>query len=81
MKALNFVKADYESRYGVIKVEWRRDEDGVHISFEVPAGTTATLRLPAGVIVAHKSRRASTYDEEYEVVLNEGAYTFDWSAK
>lgn len=81
VKGLDFVKADYESRYGVIKAEWQRDEDGVRISFEVPAGTTATLRLPAGVVLAHKSRGASTYDKEYEVLLNEGKYTFYWSAK
>jgi alpha-L-rhamnosidase len=78
VKSLNFVKADYESRYGVIKSEWRRNEDGVRLSFEIPAETTATLRLPAGAISNAEVKRVVVDGQQLEeVVLKAGKYSFD----
>ncbi|PSL29738.1 glycoside hydrolase family 78 protein [Chitinophaga ginsengisoli] len=77
-KGLNFVKADYESRYGVIKSEWRRNGGGVRFSFEVPVGTTATVRLPAGVLVSPKVKRVVIVGQALdEVVVGGGKYVFD----
>lgn len=38
--------ASYKSVYGLIKSEWVRDEENIRYVFEIPANTTATIRLP-----------------------------------
>ncbi|WP_343690098.1 family 78 glycoside hydrolase catalytic domain [Chitinophaga sp.] len=43
---LTFAKADYECRYGKIVSSWKRVGKQVILEVEVPAHTTATLRLP-----------------------------------
>ncbi|SHM94987.1 family 78 glycoside hydrolase catalytic domain [Chitinophaga sp. CF418] len=80
VKGLNFVKADYESRYGVIKSEWRRSAGKIRFSFEVPVGTTATVRLPAGALVSQKVKRVADLELD-EVELKGGKYVFDLQVK
>lgn len=44
---LSWVKASYESLYGCIKVEWQlSDEGSFRLQVDVPANTTATIRMP-----------------------------------
>lgn len=77
VKGLNFVKADYDSRYGVIKSEWRRAGGKIRLAFQVPVGTTATVRLPAGSVISPKmpvKRGAQGVDE---VVVQGGRYVFE----
>lgn len=78
VKGLDFVKADYESRYGVIRSEWRRRGEKVRFSFEVPIGTTATVRLPAGVLQSPPQvKRVNVAGQEFdEVLLQGGKYMF-----
>ncbi|QHS62552.1 family 78 glycoside hydrolase catalytic domain [Chitinophaga agri] len=76
VKALNFVKADYESRYGMIKVEWKRVDKGIKLSVEVPSA--ATLRLPVGVLKGKQTKLVTVGDQQYdELSLQQGKYTFD----
>ena len=41
MANLNEVKAEVVTHYGVIKVDIRRKNDKLHMTFEVPEGTEA----------------------------------------
>ena len=43
---LAYAKGSYESVYGEIKVEWRRNDNGYAFDIEIPANTTAALTLP-----------------------------------
>lgn len=42
---LDFVKASIESRYGIVKSEWKRENGITTYSFSVPEGCTATVIL------------------------------------
>lgn len=44
---LTYSKADYESLYGKISCEWKRSDSGVEYSIEIPANTSAVIRLQA----------------------------------
>ncbi|MDD2436633.1 MAG: family 78 glycoside hydrolase catalytic domain [Massilibacteroides sp.] len=43
---LTYVSASYESPYGLIVSDWKRDGDRLSWNIEIPANTTATIRLP-----------------------------------
>lgn len=43
---LKWVKASYESIYGVVSVDWRIENKEFTVNIQVPVNTTATLRLP-----------------------------------
>jgi hypothetical protein len=45
---LNYVKAGYETLYGTIHVEWKRENGRFHLSVSVPVNTRATIVLPDG---------------------------------
>ena len=46
-QGLEWVDASYESMYGTIGSHWKRPGGGLSWSVEIPANTTATLRVPA----------------------------------
>lgn len=43
---MDFVKASYDSLYGKIVSEWQRNEEELSFYFEIPANTSATVKLP-----------------------------------
>lgn len=43
---LTWAKASYDSPYGKIVSSWKKDAKGFHLDIEIPANTTATVRLP-----------------------------------
>lgn len=43
---LSYVDASYQSPYGPIVSNWKRDGDSLNWAIEIPANTTATVRLP-----------------------------------
>jgi alpha-L-rhamnosidase len=47
-RRLGFVKAQYRSRFGVIKSEWKYVNDKWVWSFTIPEGATADVTLPGG---------------------------------
>nr|WP_183601165.1 glycoside hydrolase family 78 protein [Paenibacillus phyllosphaerae] len=93
---LEFAKASYESVYGTIRSEWRKEKDGsVHYEFEVPPNTTATAILRGaaltGVKLAQQSGRLtvdagsgvlSATEQEGGVILalGSGRYSFQVDA-
>jgi alpha-L-rhamnosidase len=40
-------KATYESPYGLIKSEWKKEQSSFELNVQIPANTTATVYLPA----------------------------------
>ncbi len=44
---LTFVKAHYQSAYGLIRSEWSRNDGRVNLHIEAPANTSADVVLPA----------------------------------
>ncbi|RZK74340.1 MAG: hydrolase, partial [Pedobacter sp.] len=46
---LSFCRTSYNSLYGKIRSEWKRDADGkFHILLEIPVNSSATFVLPSG---------------------------------
>ena len=44
---LSWVKGEYQSVYGTIKSEWKKEKDKITLNIEIPANTTATVYLPS----------------------------------
>lgn len=44
---IKFVRAQYESISGLIKVEWSKDEEGMVLSIAIPPNTSAKISIPA----------------------------------
>jgi len=47
VKGLNFVKASHNSPYGVIKSEWKREDNKLTWDIIIPANTSAIVQFPA----------------------------------
>ena len=47
---LEWVRAEYESMYGIIRSSWRRNGQSFRLDLTVPANTTATVYVPAKTI-------------------------------
>ena len=47
IKDLSWVKGEYQSLYGTIKSQWKRENNFLTLNVEIPANTTATIILPA----------------------------------
>ncbi len=76
---LAYVDASYDSPYGVIGSNWKRDGDRLEWNIEIPANTTATVKLPAkfgvkadGIAGVHSSGEAGGI---LTVELGSGKYT------
>jgi alpha-L-rhamnosidase len=42
---LDWVEVDFESAYGTIKSHWRREENAIHWTVDVPLNSTATIKM------------------------------------
>lgn len=58
---LEWVKANHETLYGNISVDWKRKDGSFHLSLEVPANTKANVTLPDG---SKKTVSSGKYDFE-----------------
>lgn len=43
---LNFAKASHQSQYGAVAAGWELKDGQLHVTVEIPANTTATVKLP-----------------------------------
>ena len=50
VRDLSWVKGEYQSLYGIIKSEWKRESDNLILNIEIPSNTTATIYLPTDQI-------------------------------
>ena len=46
-EGLNYAKGSFESPYGLIKSDWRKENSNLLWNVKVPSNTTATIELPA----------------------------------
>ena len=60
--ALTYTEASYRSLYGEVSSRWERIDSGVKFIFEIPANTTAEIRLPDG-----KTETVTAGRYEYEI--------------
>jgi hypothetical protein len=44
---INFVNASHQTGYGNIVSQWKKEDDGVNLTVEIPVNTTASIYLPA----------------------------------
>jgi len=49
---LTWVKGEYQSLYGTIKSNWKRENNLLTLNVEIPANTTATIYLPTDLIAS-----------------------------
>jgi hypothetical protein len=61
---LTYIKADHETLYGTIIVEWKRENSRFHLSVNIPVNTKATVILPNGT-----SQQAESGKWEFECEL------------
>ncbi len=89
LPGLTFVKASYNSMYGLIKSEWHSNGDQITWEISVPANTTALVCMPApaaGTVCEHdrpvnrsqgvKFLKTENGNAVFEVVS--GDYSFKW---
>ena len=48
-RSIGYLKARYESSYGLIVSEWAYNEDGIEFNIEIPANTSAVVKLPCSI--------------------------------
>jgi alpha-L-rhamnosidase len=85
VEGLSYVKASYESIYGVIKSSWKKTKGKLHWEVTVPANTSAQVYLPTTVVSKVKlnnqglGNEHSFIIEKNKLVLNlsSGTYTID----
>lgn len=84
---VNFVKASYESPYGLIKSEWKKTESQFSLMVNIPANATATIFIPSApadkITENGKSltenqlfKLLGNKDGRTQVQLGSGSYTF-----
>jgi alpha-L-rhamnosidase len=47
---LTFAKASVETMYGLVAAGWEKTSDKLTVKVEIPANTTATVKLPGGKV-------------------------------
>lgn len=77
VKSLHFVKADHNTRYGQIKVEWNRSGNRITLKAEVPEGTQATVRIPFKWIKGNASKVIDRDQEFHQLEWKAGKHTID----
>ncbi len=72
---LTYVKASYESVYGPVKVDWKKEDGQFRLKVSVPANTTATVILPSdkvkvnqGEVISVKKNKAEIGSGDYEFI-------------
>jgi alpha-L-rhamnosidase len=63
---LDWCKASWESLYGTVRSEWKKQGDGIELTVEIPSNTTATVYLPG------KEKGGSTIEK----VITSGIHHF-----
>ncbi|MEO8534376.1 MAG: glycoside hydrolase family 78 protein [Flavobacterium sp.] len=80
---MTFVKADYQSIYGKIASSWEKKEGKLILKVEIPANTTATIKLPVSKnseIKVNKKMMDLSFDEKDKkptLNLGSGIYTIE----
>lgn len=78
---LNHVRATHETPYGTVGSEWKRTEEGIEWTVEIPANACARIHVPNGYTIQgmHSLRWASAEVEAGGVclIVGSGSYTIN----
>jgi len=79
VKSVDWVKCSYESPYGKIVSNWKREDDILTMEVTVPANTTATVYVPAKdeVCVTESGKTAAKADGVKFLRLENGAAVYE----
>ena len=61
-RSIGYLKAEYESSYGLIVSEWAYSNEGIEFIVEVPANTSAVIKLPC-CLGSIKSINGSSFND------------------
>lgn len=77
---LTSAKASYNSPYGLISSEWKKNGNSFSLSVEIPANTTATIYLPANtsskITEGNQVKTPKIIDRRAEIKVGSGKYNF-----
>lgn len=78
---INYVKGSYESLYGTIISEWKKEGDAFILNVTIPANTKATIYLPGAagkqVTESGKAVKVTSYSKGAAIVkAGAGRYEF-----
>ncbi|MEN3323123.1 glycoside hydrolase family 78 protein [Mariniflexile soesokkakense] len=83
---MTFVKASYKSVYGMIVSEWKKEDETFTLNIEIPANTTATVKLPVSknskMLVNGKKFKKNNFNQaegKSFVSLGSGVYKIECS--
>jgi len=78
---LNYCKSSYNSSFGKIRSEWKRDNGKLQVLIEVPKNSSATFVLPANKTKIKYDSGQSTLAKEtnnkYQIEFQSGVYSFE----
>ncbi len=75
VKGLDHFEASYNSVRGVVRSSWKRERDGIVCKVEIPAGSTATFKMPDGFAITG-SRHADATGDTSLIGLEAGSHLF-----
>jgi alpha-L-rhamnosidase len=82
---LTWVKADYETNYGLLKVDWEKEKDVFTLNLTVPPNSSARVILPkavgalikeGGVEIGTEQIEGIEMNDDGEILAAAGTYTF-----
>ena len=82
---LTWMKADYETNYGLLKVDWEKNEDVFTLNLTVPPNSSAHVILPesesgvikeSGVELGTETVEGISINEEGGIIAVAGTYSF-----
>jgi alpha-L-rhamnosidase len=81
---LTWVKSSYQSPYGIIISEWRKDKSSLEMKVEIPANTSATIYLPTKqeTSVTENGKKvvvSKSNDGKYFCKVGSGSYIYRMS--
>ena len=81
-KRLSYLKGSYDSVYGTIAVAWEMKGDDVALKVEIPANTTACIKVQDAKSVNSSSDLAFTQDaDEFLAEVGSGSYEITYTLK
>jgi alpha-L-rhamnosidase len=64
---LNFVKAEHQTPYGILKVSYEREKSEIKYEIEVPVSSTAQVIIPSGYIITYGETKLDS--GKYRLIL------------
>ncbi|MFV0418219.1 MAG: family 78 glycoside hydrolase catalytic domain [Dysgonomonas sp.] len=74
-EGLNFINVSYNSVYGKIHSEWKKKDNNIEWSVEIPANTSAEITLPKGMSLKNGSKIKELKNTGSSYILPSGKYT------